>query len=266
MSTEPSFEQMLAWSMDAEPELLPYLPALFQDLEELGARVDEVLRVLAKTPVPREGRVLDLGCGKGAVALGLAEKFGCAVHGIDGMAAFVDHATRRAEDLNLADRCRFATGDVREAVQQSRDYDLVCLNALGDTLGSLDEAVGALRECVVEGGLILIDDAYLKDGVEPDEDLVYCYDHATTLGLLTAHGDEVLEELIVDGPESAEHYRRMTTVITARAEELAQQHPEAAPVLQKFAARQADEVDLLTGPVVGALWLLRRTAPTDAAT
>lgn len=256
---EPTFEEKLAWSLDAEPELLPYLPALFQDLEELGVRVEEVLRILAKTPIPRDGRVLDLGCGKGAVALALAEKFGCSVQGIDGMPTFIEHAKRRAVDMGLSEICLFTEADVQDAVRQSRDYDFVCLNAFGGALGRLDEAVGVLRECVAPGGLILVDDAYLKEGAEPDGDLAFCYDRITTLGLLTAHGDEVLEELVVDGPESVAHYQWVTSSIVSRAEELSQQHPESASLLREFAARQAVEVEVLTGPLVGALWLLRRS-------
>ncbi len=259
LEPEPGFEELLAWSMDAEPELLPHLPALFQDLEELGARVDEVLQVLASTPVRRQGRVLDLGCGKGAVALALAQAFGCTVHGVDGMAAFIDHAEHRAVELGVDEQCLFAQADLRRAVQQSRDYDLVCFNALGDALGRLDETVAALRRCVVPGGLILLDDAYLADGAVPGEDLDDCYDRDTTRALLQVHGDEILQELVVDEPDSAAHYQQMTAAIVARAEELATRHPDLADILAGFAARQRQDVDLLTGPVVGALWLLRRS-------
>lgn len=255
---EPTFDEMLAWSLDGEPELLPYFPALFQDLEELGVRVEDVLRVLAKTPISRDERVLDLGCGKGALAIALAEEFGCTVHGVDGIRAFVEHGERRAAGMGLSENCRFTRADVQEAVRQSRDYDLVCLNAFGGALGRLDEAVGALRECVVPGGLILVDDAYLQDGVELGDELAFCFDHGTTLELLTVHGDEVLEELVVDGPESVAHYQCVTSSIIARAEELALQHPESATQLREFATRQAAGVEILTGPVVGALWLLRR--------
>ena len=258
---EPTFEEVLAWSMDADPALFPYLPALLQDVEELGARVDEVLRVLANVTISSEARVLDLGCGKGAVALALAGKFGCSVHAVDGMAAFIRHAEDRAASMGLTDNCVFAEADLCDAVQQSHGYDLVCLNALGGVLGRLDETVGMLRECVVPGGLILVDDAYLKAGVEPSEDLAHCYSRDVTLELLTAHGDEILAELVVDGPESMDHYQQMMKSIVRRAEELAAQHPESADLLLEFAMRQAADVAMLDGPVEGALWLLKKAQP-----
>jgi hypothetical protein len=50
----------------------------------------------------------------------------------------------------------------------------------------------------------------------------------------------------------------MTASITRRAMELAQEHPDQADLLADFAERQEEEVALLTGPVVGAMWLIRR--------
>lgn len=246
--------------MDAEPELLPFLPRLFADLEELGARTSEVLQVLAAAGVNLGpgSRVLDLGCGKGAVGLALAAKFGCTVHGVDGMAAFVEHAERRASSQGLAESCIFAEADIRDAVVQSRDYDLVCLLALGDLLGRADETIAALRQCVVPGGFMLIDDAYLREGAAPHPDLVDCYDHADTLALLQAHGDQVVAELVVDDQDSAANYQAMTTAIVARADELARTHPDHAELLAAFAKRQREEEELLTGPVVGAVWVLQR--------
>jgi len=255
---EPTFEELLAWSLDAEPEILEFLPGLFQDLEELGVRVRDVLRVLGKSQASADWRALDLACGKGAVAIALAEKFGCSVRGVDGMSAFIEHARDRAAAMGVSELCVFDCADVHDDVSQSRDYDLVCLNAFGGALGRLDEAVGSLRECVVPGGLILIDDAYLREGVQNDGEFSFCFDHAATVELLTAHGDEVLEELVVDGADSVAHYQWVTSSIVARAEELATQHPESAALLRGFAARQAAEVEVLAGPVVGALWLLRR--------
>ena len=61
--------QAIAASMDAEPELIPFLPRLFVDLEDLGARADHVLEILRRAEFAAGSKVLDLGCGKGAVAV-----------------------------------------------------------------------------------------------------------------------------------------------------------------------------------------------------
>jgi SAM-dependent methyltransferase len=260
--SEPSLCELLAWSMDAEPALLPYLPRIFADMEELGARSEEVLQILRPVGLPAGARVLDLGCGKGAVSLALVAEFDCVLHAIDGMPEFIEHAERRAEAMGVGDQCVFAEGDVRDAAVQSRDYDLVCLLALGDILGTARETVATLRECVKPGGLILIDDAYLRDGEAPPEDVVNCFDHTTTLEGLGASGDQVLAELIVDGPDSEAHYRAMTANIAERVAALVAAHPEDAELLEGYVRRQQEEVEVLTGPLVGALWLIRRAEIT----
>lgn len=257
-TVEPTFEEMLAWSMDAEVELLPFLPEVFQDLEELGARTTEVLQVLSQVELPESPRMLDLGCGKGAVSLALVQRFGGTVHGLDGMAAFISHAESQAAAKGITEQCIFAQADVRKAVLESRDYDLACLLALGDVLGSAQETVATLRECVKPGGFMLIDDAYLRDGATPPEDVVNCFDHATTNELLQSSGDTIVAELVIDGPETAAYYESMTARIAARAEALARENPADAELLLGYIERQKEEVDVLLGPIVGAMWLIRR--------
>ena len=244
--------------MDAEPAWLRYLPRLFEDLEELGAATDEVLHILGNAQLPASARVLDLGCGKGAVALALAKESGCTVHGVDGMAAFVTHAAARASEFGIGKQCVFTVADVREAVRDSRGYDLVCMLALGDVLGSAAETVATVRECVKPRGYILIDDAYLRKGVPTTEDLIHCYGHAQTLAMLKSSGDELVAELVIDGPGSRARYESMTHAIARRAEELGAENPADAELLRAYVERQKEEVETLTGPMVGALWLLRR--------
>ena len=259
MGETPSFDELVAWSLDAEPALLPYLPRLFEDLEELGAYTDEVLQILGNAQLPSRARVLDLGCGKGAVAVALAQEIGCTVHGVDGLAAFVAHAEARADEFGVGEQCVFAEADVRDAVLYSRGYDLVCLLALGDVLGSAAETVATLRECVKPQGYILIDDAYLREGVPAPEDLIQCHGHAQTVAMLSSSGDELVAELVIDGPDSREKYEAMTDAIARRAEELVAENPADAELLRSYVERQKEEVEILSGPVVGALWLLRRS-------
>lgn len=253
-----SFEELLARSMEAEPEILPFLPALFADLENLGARADEVVSVLREAGFPTGARVLDLGCGKGAVAIALAKEFGATVRGVDGMPAFLEHAECRSRGEGVDARCVFSLEDIRHTVKTARGYDMVCLLALGDLFGTARETVGVLRECVRPGGYVMIDDAYLADDVAPIEGLENCFDRDTTLGMLTAHGDDLVGERVVDGPEQLGFYREMMASIERRAAEIAETTPMSTALLRDYVERQKAEVGLLCGPVLGALWLLRR--------
>ena len=259
--SDDELAQTMAASMDAPSELLPLLPALFEGIEELGARCDDVLGVLSELPTSTwqsERSVLDLGCGKGAVAIGIARAHGARVLGVDGVEAFVDHAAQRARASGVHDRCRFERGDVRDAVARQRGHDLVSMLALGDLLGDDVETLDALRRCVVSGGHVLVDGAHV--GADADADLRQSYPtRAEAIEALQHFGDEVVAERVVDDADTAAHYRALTEALAARAETLAIDHPHLAAHLRRFASRQRDAVEELAGPVIGCLWLIRRS-------
>lgn len=254
-ANDPEFDEMLAASLDAEVELLPFLPELFRDLEDLGARAVDVVKILEPCALAGASRVLDLGCGKGAAALAVARQYGAHVRGFDGVDAFVEHAGARAQAQSLAELCAFQLGDVREVALLESGYDVVMLLAMGPLFGDASETVGTLRRCVKPGGYILLDDAYLAASAEME--LEYCFDYATTCGLLTAWSDSIVAERVIDTADDHAWYAEMTGHILRRARVLAGRYPEHAEALLAFAERQRSETELLSGPVVGALWLLK---------
>jgi len=261
---DADLRELLASSMDAPPELLPLMSELLRGQEELGARAVDVLELLATRtpPVLGEGsRVLDLGSGKGACALAIAEQLGARVLGIDGAATFVEHARAQAAERRLSSLCRFELDDLRARLDSERDHDLVMMLALGDVLGETQATVARLRQCVAPGGHVLIDGAYLRqdDDEDIDDELSALYpSHAETRAALESSGDLIVAEREVDGPDTAAHYRRATDAIAEHAQRLAQQHPALAEPLLSFAARQREAIETLAGPVIGCLWLLRR--------
>jgi ubiquinone/menaquinone biosynthesis C-methylase UbiE len=250
----------MATSMDSEPEILPYLHRIFADLEDLGCQAEEVLAVLEGQPLAPGASALDLGCGKGAVALALAKTLDLRVQAVDGMEDFLEHARNRARSLELDQLCTFRLADLREVVRQEREHDLVSMLALGSVLGDLSETIGVLRQCVKPGGLVLIDDAYLDPTRAAGTDLadIDCPEHDAALAMLTAHGDRILGERVIDGPESTQVYLRMLDAMEGRAQALATEEPDMGEAIQDFVSRQRAETELLMGPVVGALWLLQR--------
>jgi len=88
--------EKVAKSLTAESTaLLPYLPYLLQDLWELGSSPDEIVSAIKNCGIDKGWRVLDLGCGKGAVSIRLARNFGCSVKGIDFINDFIDYARKK---------------------------------------------------------------------------------------------------------------------------------------------------------------------------
>src|SRR5262249_5276235 len=99
------------------PEKQTWDPARYERnarvVSDLGAPVVELL-------APRPGeRILDLGCGDGALTERLVA-MGCDVVGVDGSAAQVDGARRRGLDARVADG---------EALSFEAEFDAVFSNA-----------------------------------------------------------------------------------------------------------------------------------------
>ena len=251
----------IARTLDAPPALLPFVPELLQDLEALSGDVDELLAVLDPIGLSAGSRVLDLGCGKGAVALALARRHGCRVLGIDGLPAFVEHARERAREASLAGLCTFLCEDLRATLARPHGdgpADLALLVGVGRPFGTLEDTILALRNAVRPGGHLLVDDAFLADGVPSLEEHPGYADHRATLQALTWHGDHVVTELLrTDSGE--EFLTRTLAQLTRRAHDLARVRPELTPLVEEFLATQRRETDELRGPLMPALWLLARS-------
>ncbi len=256
--TEELNEQ-IARSLDTTPELLPFIPELLADVWALGGSVEIIVDLLRPLGLDdSERRVFDVGCGKGAVAVAVAKEIGCRVYGVDGFEPFVAEARRRAADAGVADLCEFECGDMREAVENVRDYDAAIYAAHGPSLAGRP-CVDVLRQCVQPGGYIVVDDGFLVDRVQSKppgyED---CLPYDRTVAALTAHGDRLVGEVIVSPEKWHVDDDRITDLIRRRAEALAVRHPEAASLLDEYVQVQQRECETLKAIHVPATWLLQR--------
>lgn len=262
MAPVTTLEEEVAASLEVEdPALLPFLPAILQDLESLGSSPEDVVEVLREAGLAPGSRVLDLGCGKGATARAVARELGCHVVGVDGFAPFVAEAQRAAAAEGLSDRCQFRHADLRAVVREGTTYDAVMLISVGPLFGDHSATVRALRECTRPGGFMVLEDMYLAPGAGgriPEYD-GYA-EREETLRRLTAHGDRLRVER-TDSPEELMALNTQNTeAIARRAAELSRAHPEAASILEGFVAYQREECERLETRTVGALWLLERAS------
>jgi ubiquinone/menaquinone biosynthesis C-methylase UbiE len=151
---------------------------LMRILESAPRRYDLGMRLLTLGGVGRaydrlaahveEGqRVLDVGCGTGALALRMAQR-GARVKAIDVSAEMLALAERRAAEAGLADRIALVEMGVAELDgERAGTYDVVssglCLSELSD-----DEVAYTLRQArrvLVPGGLLLVADEVTPQSV-----------------------------------------------------------------------------------------------------
>ena len=255
----PDLDESVARAMEADVRLLPLLPELLSDLWELGPSAEQVVAALESVDVGPDATVLDLACGKGAVAVALAERLGVRVEGIDAFQPFLQAARALAAERGVSHRCRFEQGDIRHLLGQERQCDVALLLSVGPVLGTYAQTIAGLRSLVRPGGYIVIEDGFLADGVAHPPLADGYAGHSETLGQLTACRDVLVQEIVCPAEQARAVNRRNTDLIRRRASLLKASHPAVEELLDEYVARQERETQILGADVVCAIWVLRRT-------
>jgi ubiquinone/menaquinone biosynthesis C-methylase UbiE len=244
-------------SLDGESEaLFPYLPYLLQDLWEIGSFPRTIVQLMKKHTLHHHQSftVLDLGCGKGAVAITIAQELECQVYGIDGMPEFIAQAKTYAKTYHVEHLCRFDVGDIRQEVQTLHDYDLVILGSLGPVFGDIEATLRQVKSCVKPGGCILLDDAYIPDESELKSE-VYLK-RSQVLEQIRRSGVAILDECILERADIVESDVEIFQHIKRRAFELIEQHPEKKALFEGYVHAQQRENEILENYVTCVTWVL----------
>jgi len=255
-------EEMVVYALETEPALLPHMPELLADLEELGSDAEAITEIIDELGLPADARVIDLGSGKGAVAIEIAEELAFNVVGIELFEPFVVHSQEAAQARGVAERCTFIQGDVAKLAGKIEPADVIVFAALGDVLGPLRETMAIIRQYVKPGGYMVISDDYIKEGKSSDfPGFEYYADHTETIARLTSSGDTLVREVIESGDddEGNDDDQEESALIQARAEALAARHPEIADAVLAYAEDQAAEYEFIAENLVEAIWVLKRS-------
>lgn len=231
----------LAASLEVTPELLPLLPYLLQDIDELGGMFHHALPVLRSLPLSPQTQALDLGCGKGANSCTLAREFGCRVLGVDWFPAFIEDARARAAQQGVQSLCTFECADARAVPARGMTCDLLVMFSVERFFGSLWDYVGTARSLVRPGGCMVFEEMFLAPGVSPSAELGDYADADTTRRAMLSHGDRLRAWLPCDPDEFAAWNNRAVALIENRVRELIAVHPEHAAALRGYAEFQERE-------------------------
>ena len=107
-----SEKEMVAYALEIDEALLPFIPQRLVDFDELGIDAEIITETLADLHLPSSVTILDLGCGKDAVAVEIAEELAVQVLGIDLFEAFIPLCEEQAKDAGVARLCSFQHGNI----------------------------------------------------------------------------------------------------------------------------------------------------------
>jgi cyclopropane fatty-acyl-phospholipid synthase-like methyltransferase len=216
-----------------------------------------VSKIVAKNfPEPKSLKILDLGCGKGAVSIRLAKEFGCTAVGIDAIPEFIETAKRYAQEQKINKNCYFVLGDIRKSYKNYKEFDLVVLGAIGPVLGSLHETLIKVSHCLKPSGYIILDECYTPDNSRFVNDK--CVSRNQFDGFIKAGGYSVVEEMKIGMEYIQEQNRLMFNAIEKRVIELIAQHPDKKQMFIDYLTEQERENNTLENELVCGIWLLKR--------
>lgn len=252
-----NLERSVLESLDGSgnQEIFPYLPYILQDLWALGTDPQLVLslatRHLKKSPL----KILDVGCGKGAVSVILAINRDCTVLGIDGLPAFIQEAQIFAEKHNVADRCVFEVADARQKIMELRGFDLIILGAVGQILGNLCQTLTKVALALNPGGYVVIDDGWVEDNYPGNYSR--CHKKSDFYKMIEDAGFELVDEILFDSDAMNEANNRIHEPLTKRVHELMGREPVKRPVFEEYLKAQEFEIGMMSGDVTCTLSLLK---------
>lgn len=252
-----TLEESIAAAMDVKQDtaLIPFLPYIFQDFWELGTPPEIVTDLIRKHGRNYAAlRVLDVGCGKGAVSVQLAAALKCNCYGIDGIPEFIEASRAKAREYGVDTLCRFEVGDVREKIKTLGKFDVIIVGATGPIFGDYQTALAALSGHLADDGFIIVEEAYIDDASEFQhppyllrKDLVDQFSRA---------GMELVDETVLKYSEVADISWEMET-ISRRCRELEAKYPEKSSLFENYIQNQAAENDALENELTGSAMVVK---------
>ncbi|HRI45657.1 MAG TPA: class I SAM-dependent methyltransferase [Ignavibacteriaceae bacterium] len=253
-----SIEESVVTAMDgSDIALYPYLPYILQDIWEIGADPNSIIKLIRKHfPNHSDLKILDLGCGKGAVSVQAAKTLGCRCLGIDAIPEFIEFARKKAVEFNVEHLCTFETGDIRESVKNLTGYDILILGSIGPIFGNYYATLTTLSKCIDANGVFIIDDGYIDDNSNYSHPLIQKKEEIKNQ--IDLANMKLIDNVILNRNEIVESDDDIFGKLKKRCNELIEKHPDKKELFLDYIKKQEEENDVLENRVVCSTMVIKR--------
>jgi len=253
-----SLEECVVTAMDgSDKELFPFLPYILQDTWEIGADPGIIISLIQKHMHDFSNmNVLDLGCGKGAVSVMLADKLKCSCHGVDAIPEFIDEANKKAKEYSVGPLCKFEIGDIRIKIKTLPKYDVIILGAVGPILGDYFSTLTALANNLNPDGVIIIDDGYIENDTDFAHPLILKQNEV--LRQIQAAGMKLVDETIIHKDKVKDADDSIHVHLEKRCLELIEMHPGKKNLFQSYILKQEEEKYVLENIIICSTLVIKK--------
>lgn len=254
-----SLHECIASSMDCKHvEILPYLPYILQDFEEIGTISETIIQLIKKHKEDySQLKVLDLGCGKGAVSIKISVELNCSCLGIDGMEEFIVEAKNKAIQNKIDHICSFEVNDIRERIATLEKFDVIILGSVGPVFGNYHDTLFQLSKCLKENGILIIDDGYYDEAATSStlilEGRSNIINYGKKLGILL-----IDEFMLLGNEELNSKYDNEYETIVIRCKELIEKYPSKTNLFIDYYQKQKEEYENLKNNFIGSTMVFKK--------
>ena len=234
-------------------ELIPYLPYILQDFHEIGSHAKSLLNIINSLKPDRMIKVLDLGCGKGAVTCYIAENIDSTCLGIDAIPEFIDYANNYRDKRNISN-CKFIVDDIRNLQCVENTYDFIIIGSVGPIFENYTIAMGSFKSILKDDGYILLDDGYMENGKKhpitlSKEELFFQIINAGMYIETEFKGNDICVE---------DEFEGQMDNIKLRCNQLINNYPEKENLFRKFIEKQEKEYSNLESEITCSTLAIRK--------
>jgi len=216
-------------------ELENYIPDLLKGLWELGSMPEYVVELIRRNNIGKDKNVIDLGCGKGAVLVTLAQQFEIKGLGFDLVTYFIEEANNYAKEFSVSERIVFKTNDIVEIVKTIPKQDIVIYGYDSEVLGDLKHTVSELSKCMKDDGYIILEFMYTN---LPNEGMVT---ESEMINILKQTDCRILDRIDWNKETLIQTNRKNTEIIQENVKNLISKYPEKQEMFNEYVQNQMIE-------------------------